>query len=518
MNQITDNREGQPLDSTTTSKTVAFVRPRPCYLLAGVLIALTLTIPNRGTAAEPVKVSAAEATGAETGPFAERGYYMILSRMPTFGLEAWTEILDCMAEDRANLLILWIGGAFRSERFPVTWEYNREHANVREDFVRDLIRQAHRRQIRVLLGFTPFGYDGVNQYPKEHPELKAIGKDGRPVGEFGIHCWGWNLCPGREASQQFMLDYARELAFDFYPEADGLFLESSDYAVCHHCGAKHFEHEYAFVRKISDELWQQRPEAKIIVYPHYFSGARMPFAEAEGTRQAFDPRWTLFFTPHSAHLDKRLIEQATSSLYWSEAPAWFHIERIREGARAARDAGCTGYVPSLECYSFIPTHPEDGQPWLVGQRQVPFGFGWLKPGESPYRELPVRVSRLACREFWRDPDLPWETFRQRLGQELFGEEATPQQIDDALELTRIFGTERNWSTPSPLSSPWLVEARSKAGQLTAEQKTLYRTQLDTARDIASRYKTPTSPGATEMKRIAQWLVDQWSGDAASLLQ
>jgi hypothetical protein len=35
-------------------------------------------------------------------------------------------------------------------RFPITWEYNREHANVQGDFVRE---HAHRKGIRVLLGF-----------------------------------------------------------------------------------------------------------------------------------------------------------------------------------------------------------------------------------------------------------------------------------------------------------------------------------------------------------------------------
>src|SRR3954467_8410488 len=99
-----------------------------------------------------------------------------------------------------------------------------------KEFVRDLIDHAHPRGVKVLLGFTPFGYDGVNQYPLEHPELKAVGKDGKPVAPFGIGCWGYNLCPSRPESQRFMLEYARELAFDFYPDADGLLIESSDYA------------------------------------------------------------------------------------------------------------------------------------------------------------------------------------------------------------------------------------------------------------------------------------------------
>ena len=68
------------------------------------------------------------------------------------------------------------------EEVPDHLGVQREHENVRQDFVRDLIDHAHTRGIKVLLGFTPFGYDGVNQYPLEHPETRAVGKDGKPVG------------------------------------------------------------------------------------------------------------------------------------------------------------------------------------------------------------------------------------------------------------------------------------------------------------------------------------------------
>jgi hypothetical protein len=104
------------------------------------------------------------------------------------------------------------------------------------------------------------------------------------------------------------------MAFEFYPDADGLFIESSDYAICHcaDCGPKFFEHEFAFVRALSDEVWARRPDATVVVYPHDFSGAKLRFSltEATAARQPFDPRWTLFFTPHSAALEPALIAQA----------------------------------------------------------------------------------------------------------------------------------------------------------------------------------------------------------------
>src|SRR5215467_2007697 len=77
-------------------------------------------------------------------PFALRGYYITFMRMPVMALA-------CFAEDDANVLILWTAGGFRSKKFPITWQYNAEHANVRHDFVRELIDYAHSRHIRVLI-------------------------------------------------------------------------------------------------------------------------------------------------------------------------------------------------------------------------------------------------------------------------------------------------------------------------------------------------------------------------------
>ena len=102
-----------------------------------------------------------------------RGYYFTFCRMPTFGLPEWKRIFDEIHDDGGNTVILWVGGGFRSRLFPITWQYNLDHRNIQADFVRDLIDYAHTKQIRVLLGYTPFSYDGVNQYAFEHPESKA---------------------------------------------------------------------------------------------------------------------------------------------------------------------------------------------------------------------------------------------------------------------------------------------------------------------------------------------------------
>ena len=459
---------------------------------------------------------------AEVPPiFQQRGYYLCFMRLPTFGLAVWKEILDGAAADGANTIILWMGGAFRSKKFPITWQWAKEHENVKADFGRELIAHAHRRGIKVLLGFTPFGYDGANQLPLEKPELKATGKDGKPVNEFGIGCWGWNLCPAKSESQRFMREYAREMAFEFYPEADGLFIESSDYAICHcaECGPKFFDHEFAFVRNISNEVWARKPDATVVVYPHYFSGAklRFSFTEATASKQPFDPRWTLFFTPHSAALEPTLIAQARGAWWWNEAPSRFDVAGIRAGAKKARDAKCSGYLPSLECYSYVPPKTEFGEPWLVGRRQSPFGFGWLKDGANPYRELPVRAIRLVYRELTATPDLPDAELRARLGRELFGANWQPAQVDDLFELFRVFNTDRDWSVPGALTTPGLVRNRAEHGRLDAKKRALLHEQLTRVRAIAARHREETSQGAKDLHRIAQWLADQWAPENSALL-
>src|SRR5688500_15352202 len=106
-------------------------------------------------------------------PFRIRGYYLTFTRMPTLDRSDWIEIVDRVRADGGNTLILWTAGGFPSQRFPETWEHNADHENIRHDFVRDLIDDAHAKGIRVLLGFTPFGYDGVNRMSLSRPEWKA---------------------------------------------------------------------------------------------------------------------------------------------------------------------------------------------------------------------------------------------------------------------------------------------------------------------------------------------------------
>ena len=432
-------------------------------------------------------------------------------------LADWKDSLDCIAEDQANTVVLWMGGGFRSKRFPITWAYNREHKNVENDFARELIDYAHRKNIRVLLGFTPFGYDGVNQYPLEHPELKALKADGTPVEAFGIHSWGWSLCPAKPAAQQFMLEYVREMFFEFYPNADGLMIESSDYNVCRcaDCQWNYYEHEFAFVEKISRELWERKPDATILVYPHYFTGKRVNTGtaiEAEAAKKPFDKRWQLVFTPHSAALDSELLKRGASGVYSDQGLSLGMPGSLRQGAQTAQQNGL-GYLPSLEPFSYVLTREEFGASHLVGKRLNPLGFDWMEQPRRPLRELPARLLRFAFCEFSKEPKLRDEEFRKRVGRRFFDDPGASEAIADLLFLQECINLDRVWVTSSPLVNPEWYHLKSAREKWTQAKMKGYDERRARLAEISERYDKSTNATQKEMGRIAAFIIARWKEDA-----
>jgi hypothetical protein len=444
-------------------------------------------------------------------PFNLRGYYITFMRMPVMGMPEWKQAIDSFAKDGANTLVLWMPGGFRSRKFPITWQYNEDHANVREDFARDLIDYAHTQNIRVLLGFTPFGYDGINRIPLDHPELKARKTDGSPVEEFGIHSWGWSLCPAQAESQRFMREYLREMIFDFYPNADGLLVESSDYnaCLCPECRTHPYEQEFKLIRELSDELWKAKPDALVLVYPHYFTGKKVPGLEISGTKQPFDSRWGLFFTPHSAHFDSGLIRQARASVFSGPEAVLATPEAVAGSARSARAQGVTGFLPSLEAFSYVPTHSEGGENSIVGKRMRPFGFDAEHEGKMPYDELIPRIQRFAVREYSEEPEMDSARFEQKLSLHFFGRSDASQAVRDLLQLQRIWAFESDWYWASPLLNPELLRTRSVRLKWAREKLQAYDKNLGQLRQIADRYRDSEHSTEREMRRLATEVVNRW---------
>ena len=129
----------------------------------------------------------------------------------------------------------------------------------------------------------------------------------------------------------------------------------------------------------------------------------------------------------------------------------------------------------------------------------------------------MRVNRIAYREFSRDPDLPFERYKDILGREVFGEASTPQAVDDLLTLQAVFATERTWCQPSPLVCLERVRAMKNRGELTTVKRDEYRKALDGLREVEQRRQPSKSNGEKELCRIARWVLDEWEGENDTLL-
>jgi hypothetical protein len=234
---------------------------------------------------------------------------------------------------------------------------------------------------------------------------------------------------------------------------------------------------------------------------------------ARGTKQAFDARWTPFFTPHSTEISPELLAQAKTSIYWDDSPSLRGPAEIRAAAQKAKRYKFTGFVPSLEGFSFVAKHAEGGERYLVGRRLKPFGFDWLADGQIALDEPLVRLNRIAVREYTRDPDLADGEFRKVLRRELFGGKkpapGSPDPVDDLLLLQAIFTRDRSWFSPSPLVVPELFKELAAREQWPAQKRAEYRASLDQLKHVAVHYAESTTPVEKEIGQIARRIVDRW---------
>jgi hypothetical protein len=129
----------------------------------------------------------------------------------------------------------------------------------------------------------------------------------------------------------------------------------------------------------------------------------------------------------------------------------------------------------------------------------------------------MRVNRIAYREFSRNPDLPFDRYKEILGQEIFGTSSARQAVEDLLTVQAVFATGRTWCQPSPVVSPERVRAMKVHATLTPQKSVDYRTALDRLRGIERRYREPKSDGEKELHRIARWILARWEGVDGNLL-
>lgn len=360
--------------------------------------------------------------------FKYRGYYFILSRNPNYGLKEYKYILDCMAEDNCNMLILWIGGGFPSKRYPETWDYNKNHRNCTENFTKDLIDYAHNKGIKILLGLSPYVYDGVNRYGLAHPELSAVDTTGK-ILYGGINSFGNSLCPSKPGAREFMYNYCTELFDEFYPNADGFFLEHSDYGFCQcpDCRSSkgYYEKEWTFIDRISKHVWEKNPDATMMIFPQYETKLGI----------TIDPRYLYFIAPHNTCEIKPGHEKILWHGYWDD-----HMN-FKDLCCKAKETGCQGIIPSMENFMYA-------NPYAFDARWEPKGvFGW--------NDLLVKYTRLTFLKYAEKPDMTDGEFVKSVKEKFFSPDTPDKAVNDLKRMHTIINENWNawWNRTGLLSVP-----------------------------------------------------------------
>lgn len=432
-------------------------------------------------------------------PFSIRGYYTIPGRNRIWGEREWTRYVECLAEDGGNLWILWIAGGFASRQFPETWHYNSANPNVREDFFRRVIDRAHDLGVKVVLGLGTFCYDGVNRIPLARPDLAGQTGDGDLAPIMGLHSMGRILCPSNPQAQDVMFNYCEEMFAEFYPNADGFFLESSDYAVCQcsQCRDDYFAKEYEFVRRISERVWAEKPDAAMIIYPHYLLRSGIPV----------DPRYTLFFTPHSAHVSKDAISAARSSIYWA-LELEISLEDVQTHARTARDNDIDGFVVGMEAMDYERFPPELDYDGTKPEFLMPYDAKWVRPGEFAFEDPIVAVMRATYTTFAANPDASRDEWVEAVRERVLGDAGQAGEAAYLLRLASILQTDmRNFKCRGPIVYPWDFPA-GDSGEI-ADKKARYKEMLSDVESIERRLEKSGSLVARRASEIARWVLYRW---------
>src|SRR6185436_3457341 len=192
------------------------------------------------------------------------------------------------------------------------------------------------------------------------------------------------------------------------------------------------------------------------------------------------------------------------TLYWNDGLTIGTPAKIRDGARTAREHGLSGYITSCEPFSCI-----DGPPGSNKPRQKPFHMEWLRDGEMPLNELPVRVNRIAYREWTHRPALPDQMFQEILGRALFGTDASSEKIQDVLFVEECWFNEADWFTAPWLHRPADLKRRAARESWPAVKTEKYAMQVEKLRAVAKRYENSSNAAERELHHIASWIVRNW---------
>lgn len=370
------------------------------------------------------EVFALAQTVTQKPAIATRGTYNLAcwGLTPRYSLQDWEKIIDAMAADGMNVIYFWVSGLFRSKLYPETFIY--PETQLTTENIRQLIHYANSHGVDFYLGTGVFAWFGVDEIAKHHDEVRELGID--------------HMCRTLPAAQKAMQAYLTEL-YDTFPEAKGMWLEigcEGDY----HCtgplcqrkiddyGSRQIgKSELSFLKRFSNDLWQQHPEAKLVWgvgYPeahqwdvNYYDEIRRDFRDPRYRFLEVRQNWEL---PDAQGVLHPLTYVSQNMMHWDQYYA-LPLRDLGEHAQRIHEDGLSGWIVAFE--PGFSTHSIYGG-------KIPY----------PVDAIPYRLTRFAYQQFTSNPGLSWSGFQKRLLDHFFGEGANPELVDLTLTVFDLIRT------------------------------------------------------------------------------
>ncbi|HBE04722.1 MAG: hypothetical protein A2096_13045 [Spirochaetes bacterium GWF1_41_5] len=193
--------------------------------------------------------------------------------------------IDWMAGHRFNHLLDWsftpdAGTGFQSRQFPGL--INKIHPNVKNEYFKDMLNYAHKRNIKVWLFFKiPFRDYTLTMSNTMSPKEFILERNGDDSGIMNhVKLPGFDLkkfrgkyirfaCLSQKNTKIFWQSYIKEL-LTLYPEIDGLGCEIGEhlhsYCQCPECRGKEYHRGYEFFKMMADTACSIKPGIRLWFY------------------------------------------------------------------------------------------------------------------------------------------------------------------------------------------------------------------------------------------------------------
>ena len=373
----------------------------------------------------------------------------------------WETVFQSFAHDGVDTVYFWVSGHFPSKQFPQAYKcknvFDGKLYDTTEETqigtvqdLNDIVGSAHKLGLKIYLGGALGGWCGTQFLTNLEPDTLKIGPK-EP-----------SLCPSNPKCRKALVEYYQEI-FAAIPEADGLFIESTDEigeCKCDLCskpvdalGSKQFgQSQLSLCQEIMSAVWRDHPQAHLAYTVGYQEHVKDVAYYSLIKRLSEDPRFEWMEARNSWSFPGPSGEVRPASFFSKKFMHWNQdanttLETIIGNAKRAKGEGMCGLVT---CFS-------PGFDKGVFYKDIPI----------PTDALPHALTGFVYREATWSPDLTVKEMHDLAQRRFFGKEAPKNLSDDLWKLREIMRTKKGIEQVAEIEEQ-IQKAHSNASPKTLE--------------------------------------------------